>query len=212
MLYFSKGILSMNKKVNKIIKQKLNYKKELQNRLPEETCNKIWKNIHQRLTSFYEEYNDLPKGVASHTDAFIFPAAAIYLSIKEYAPDQAFDVMEKMMKERTIKAGESFAKMSKIPGFKTLFLKIWDSMSINGFGEKSGFKNKIYPVQNGEHKMDITHCPYHHYLTKLGCPELTILFCKNDEYSYGNIPGIKFTRTKTIGGGAEFCDFKISKN
>ena len=72
MLYFSKGILSMNKKVNKIIKQKLNYKKELQNRLPEETCNKIWKNIHQRLTSFYEEYNDLPKGVASHTDAFIF--------------------------------------------------------------------------------------------------------------------------------------------
>ena len=59
----------MNKKVNKIIKQKLNYKKELQTRLPGETCNKIWKNIHQRLTSFYEEYNDLPKGVASHTDA-----------------------------------------------------------------------------------------------------------------------------------------------
>ncbi|MBQ5646584.1 MAG: hypothetical protein IIV07_05930, partial [Treponema sp.] len=47
---FSKGILSMNKKVNKIIKQKLNYKKELQNRLPEETCNKIWEKIHQRLT------------------------------------------------------------------------------------------------------------------------------------------------------------------
>jgi len=51
MLYFSKGILSMNKKVNKIIKQKLNYKKELQNRLPEETCNKIWKNIQRRLNS-----------------------------------------------------------------------------------------------------------------------------------------------------------------
>ena len=59
MLYFSNGILSMNKKVNKIIKQKLNYKKELQNRLPEETCNKIWEKIHQRLTSYYEEYKDI---------------------------------------------------------------------------------------------------------------------------------------------------------
>ena len=87
----------MNKKVNKIIKQKLNYKKELQNRLPEETCNKIWEKIHQRLTSYYEEYKDLPKRIASHTDTFIFPAAAIYLSIKEYAPDQAFHIMEKMM-------------------------------------------------------------------------------------------------------------------
>ena len=68
----------MNKKVNKIIKQKLNYKKELQNRLPEETCNKIWEKIHQRLTSFYEEYKDLPKRIASHTDTFIFPAVDCY--------------------------------------------------------------------------------------------------------------------------------------
>ncbi len=57
--------------------------------------------------------------------------------------------------------------------------------------------------------MDITQCPYHKYLTELGCGELNKLFCDNDVYSYGSIPGLKFTRTKTIGDGDERCDFKM---
>ena len=38
---------------------------------------------------------------------------------------------------------------------------------------------------------------------------VSVLFCDNDVYSYGNIPGLKFTRTKTIGAGDELCDFKM---
>ncbi len=43
----------------------------------------------------------------------------------------------------------------------------------------------------------------------VGCGELNKLFCDNDVYSYGNIPGLKFTWTKTIGVGDECCDFKM---
>ena len=57
--------------------------------------------------------------------------------------------------------------------------------------------------------MDITQCSYNHYLTELGCPELTRLFCDNDIYSYGNLPGLKFTQTKTLGTGSDCCDFKM---
>jgi hypothetical protein len=57
--------------------------------------------------------------------------------------------------------------------------------------------------------MDITQCPYNKYLTELGCPELNVLFCENDVHSYGNLPGLKFTRTKTIGAGDDLCDFKM---
>ena len=53
----------------------------------------------------YKEHQDLPKGVASHTDNFIFPAAAIYLSLKEYAPDEAYDIMRVTMKEKSSKTG-----------------------------------------------------------------------------------------------------------
>ena len=57
--------------------------------------------------------------------------------------------------------------------------------------------------------MDVTACPYNKYLTEMGCPEINILFCKNDEYTYGNLPGLKFSRTKTIGAGNGLCDFKM---
>lgn len=34
-------------------------------------------------------------------------------------------------------------------------------------------------------------------------------FCENDVHLYGNLPGLKFTRTKTIGAGDDLCDFKM---
>lgn len=61
-------------------------------------------------------------------------------------------------------------------------------------------------------RMDITGCPYHKYLTELGCPEINILFCENDVYTYGNLPGMKFIRTKTIGAGDELCDFCMERD
>ena len=52
------------------------------------------------------------------TDGFIFPAAAIYLAMKEVDSDMAFDVMKKIMAEKSKKTGQSIAKCCKIPGFK----------------------------------------------------------------------------------------------
>jgi hypothetical protein len=147
--------------------------------------------------------------VDTHTDGFIFPAAAIYFALKEYAPDEAYDIMKTTMKKKSEQSGKSLAKMARIPGFTRFFLSLWPPVSRKMFGEASGFKNVFYPTPKGCFRMDITQCPYHKYLTELGCPELNVLFCDNDVYSYGNIPGLKFTRTKTIGAGDELCDFKM---
>ena len=58
--------------------------------------------------------------------------------------------------------------------------------------------------------MDITACPYNRYFTELGVPELTKIFCINDECAYGDIPGLEFIRTQTLGKGGEKCDFLYS--
>jgi hypothetical protein len=57
--------------------------------------------------------------------------------------------------------------------------------------------------------MDIVQCLCNKYLTKQGCPELNVLFCKNDIHAYGNLSGLRFTRTRTIGAGDDLYDFKI---
>ncbi len=199
----------MNRNAEKTLKDKKFIKQEIEKRLDPRTAQMVWDNAHIRLEHFYGSYRDVPKKVAMHTDGFIFPAAAIYLALKKYAPDKAYDIMKTTMKEKSEQSGRSLAKMAKIPGFTKFFLNLWPPVSRKMFGESAGFKNVFYPTEKGCFRMDITQCPYHKYLTELGCPELNILFCDNDVYSYGNIPGLKFTRTKTIGAGNELCDFKM---
>ena len=79
------------------------------------------------------------------------------------------------------------------------------------FGKDSGFQNRFYPKKKGEYRMDILACPYCRYFTELGCFDLTRIFCENDERGYGNLPGLVFERTGTLGKGAERCDFCIRK-
>ncbi len=199
----------MSRNAEKTLKGKTFIKQVIERRLSPAVSRRVWDYAHIRLEQIYGSYREVPPKVATHTDGFIFPAAAIYLALKKYAPDEAYDIMKTTMKEKSEQSGKSLAKMARIPGFTRFFLSLWPPVSRKMFGEASGFKNVFYPTPKGCFRMDITQCPYHKYLTELGCPELNVLFCDNDVYSYGNIPGLKFTRTKTIGAGDELCDFKM---
>ena len=199
----------LNKKTCKVLKSKESFKAEMAKRFSSSDIEKIWTDAERRLFEMYAGHTDLPKGVSAHTDNFIFPAAAIYLSMKEIDKDAAYEIMKKVMAEKSDKFGKTLAKWCHIPGFKKFFLNMWDSISRKSFGESAGFQNVFYPKEKGCFRMDITQCPYHTYLTEAGCPELNVLFCENDVHSYGNLPGLKFTRTKTIGAGDELCDFKM---
>ena len=199
----------LKKKTIKTMKGKKAFMVEITQRLSSSECEKIWRDAHKRLYKMYAEHLDLPKGVAMHTDSFIFPAAAIYLAMKAMDPNMAYDIMKKIMAEKSTKTGQAIAKWCRIPGFRKFFLGMWDSVSHKMFGETAGFKNVFYPREKGGFRMDIIQCPYNKYLTEQGCPELNILFCENDVHSYGNLPGLKFNRTKTIGAGDDLCDFKM---
>ena len=199
----------LNKKACKVMKSKKLFKTEIAKRFAPSETEKIWVDAENRLFELYASHTDLPKGVSAHTDSFIFPAAAIYLAMKEADSEIAYDIMKTKMAEKSDKMGQMIAKCCRFPGFKKFFLNMWDSMSHKMFGESAGFKNVFYPKEKDCFRMDITQCPYHTYLTEAGCPELNVLFCENDIHSYGNLPGLKFTRTKTIGAGDELCDFKM---
>lgn len=94
---------------------------------------------------------------------------------------------------------------------KRIFLKLFSLGVKKSFGEPSGFRHEIL-VKNGKaFAFNIMECPYQKYCAAEGCPELVHVFCKNDEYAYGNLPGIRFDRTKTLGTGGDACDFKFRR-
>ena len=180
--------------------------------LSPEQSRKLWRRATARLDKILKQHADIPKGVRMHTDNFIFPAAAIYLTAKEFiSKEEAYAVMENTSIRNSSEKGKKLAKMLKSPFMRDLFVMIWDPMTKKMFGSKNGFKNRFYPKKKGEFRMDILACPYCKYFTELGCPELTKIFCENDERVYGNLPGLKFERTSTLGKGADRCDFCIRK-
>ncbi|MBR2707687.1 MAG: L-2-amino-thiazoline-4-carboxylic acid hydrolase [Mogibacterium sp.] len=197
----------------KILGKKRWAKEELDRSIPKEQSDKIWKAAHDRLEGYLEKYADIPKGEHAHTDSRIFPMAAIYLSIKEATDEKfAFDFMERFFAYRCEGLAKTLARLMKVPGMKDLFVSIWDPMTMKMFGPSSGFSNRFYDNPKGEYRMDVTSCPYNRYLTELGCPEITKLFCTNDDLMYGNLPGIDFIRTQTIGRGGDCCDFYMRKS
>lgn len=196
----------------KIMKKKQFIKDEMDRQLTLKRSNFIWRKATKRLDSILDQYKDLPKGVHTHTDSFIFPAAAIYLTAKKYIPaEKAYSIIENAAVANTTTAREKLVKLMKIPGMAGLFVRMWDPVSRKMFGENCGFKNVFYPKEKNAYRMDIIACPYNRYFTELGCPELTKIFCENDDRMYGNLPRLMFIRTGTLGKGARKCDFHLKK-
>ena len=195
-----------------IMKDRRTVKEELDARLPKTESDALWDRAGKRLEEIMNAYAGIPKGERTHTDRYIFPSAAIYLTVKEATDGKtAYAVIEDAAIRNSAEVGRKIAGMMKLPGMKSLFLRIWDPLTKRVFGTGNGFRNVFYPKKKGEYRMDIIACPYHRYFTELGCPELTGIFCANDERCYGNLPGVEFKRTGTLGTGAERCDFYLRK-
>ncbi|MCR5575845.1 MAG: L-2-amino-thiazoline-4-carboxylic acid hydrolase [Oscillospiraceae bacterium] len=199
-------------KAEKIMKKKAVIKAELDKALPKAQSDALWQAATVKLEDLLTRYGDLPKGVHMHTDSRILPSAAIYLTVKEaIGPEKAYRVIEDAAVRLCAEIEKKLQKLMRLPGMQSLFVKAWDPMTKKLFGAGNGFQNVFYPKKKGEYRMDITSCPYCRTFTELGCPELTKIFCENDERIYGRLPGLKFERTGTLGKGAERCDFCLRK-
>ena len=196
----------------KIMQKKAVIKTELDKALPKAQSDALWREATTKLDGLLTRYSTLPKGVHIHTDSRILPSATIYLTVKEaVGPEEAYRIIEEAAVQGCAEIEKKLQRLMKLPGMQSLFVRVWDPLTRKVFGSANGFQNTFYPKKKGEYRMDVTACPYCRTFTELGCPELTRIFCENDERIYGRLPGLKFERTGTLGKGAERCDFCIRK-
>ena len=196
----------------KTMKKKAGIKAELDKALPKAQSEALWREATAKLDGLLTRYSALPKGVHIHTDSRILPSAAIYLTVKKaVGPETAYRVIEDAAVQGCAKIEKKLQRLMKLPGMQSLFIKAWDPLTKKIFASGNGFQNVFYTNKKGEYRMDVTSCPYCRIFTELGCPELTKIFCENDERIYGSLPGLSFERTGTLGKGAKCCDFCIRK-
>ena len=165
----------------------------------------IWKKADAKLKNFSAEY----KNIGSDEKIMILPLAAIYLSMKEENLENPLELLNQYGKE----TGERFSKLiRKITSFPGLPEFLWKNMSTlmrkNSSPEK-GYQRKIISETQDLVAVDILVCPLHEMAKKLGISEITSVVCLIDKGQMTGFKYIEYTRTKALGDGDNFCDYRL---
>ena len=151
----------------------------------------------------YEKCFGSVKGYEKMHATAAYNIAAIYIPLKEVlGPEETIKLLDQVWKPGAL---EKKAKLDKLP--PKLFIALCRRIAATMFGNKAGFEREDISKDRTEVRFNIHSCPYVRIMKELGCEEACPIVCKQDEYSYGDMKGIVFERTKTIGRGDEMCDF-----
>ena len=170
----------------------------------------LWVDAERRLDGYLATTLSLSDGERMHAEGFVYPMCALYLAIAERCGrDEAFSIVSSFMRETALRKGAALRKALNVPGIQRVFMKVFGIMGAKLFGEKARFEQEMHACTSSYLRMDILSCPYLRHATAAGTPEIAPLFCANDEYVYGDLPGISFNRTGTLANGADRCDFEL---
>ena len=192
--------------------KKLSYmKKELKKIYGKEKTNEILSLVKKHYQESLLLCKYASSGELFHLENTILPTSSFYKALLEVDNKNAFENTNKIIIALCKKGAKVLNSMLKIPGMKSVFMKILPKMALKIFGKECGFDYKNFQSDKTNFQMDMTMCPYVKYAKILKVEELTRIFCESDFATYGNLSGIVFERTQTIGTGGNLCDFKFSR-
>lgn len=139
----------------------------------------------------------------------ILPRIALYKALNNYgfSMEDSNNHMKNYMLNYIAKSKHnSMVKMEKVPGFYSLYSKIFLKIMRKTDLQQSKQKHNAKSFD-----VTITKCLWHQACVENECPELCRLFCDVDNITYGELNKIGFTRTQTLGYGSDCCDFHFFK-
>lgn len=139
----------------------------------------------------------------------ILPRIALYKALNNYgfSMEDSNNHMKNYMLNYIAKSKHnSMVKMEKVPGFYSLYSKIFLKIM-----RKTDLQQSKQKHDAKSFDVTITKCLWHQACVENECPELCRLFCDVDNITYGKLNKIGFTRTQTLGYGGDCCDFHFFK-
>lgn len=139
----------------------------------------------------------------------ILPRIALYKALNNYgfSMEDSNNHMKNYMLNYIAKSKHnSMVKMEKVPGFYSLYSKIFLKIM-----RKTDLQQSKQKHDAKSFDVTITKCLWHQACVENECPELCRLFCDVDNITYGELNKIGFTKTQTLGYGGDCCDFHFFK-
>ena len=191
------------------INQQKDIKKFLDNEFGEDKGNEIFSSQDKILDGLIKNIQDKSENQRKTLIQTILPRIALFKAMMktDLSEDEVYQHIKKyMMDIVATKKHASMVKMEKIPGFYTLYRKIFFQVV-----KKTDLWESTQ--KSGKDYFDVTmrKCLWHTACKENDCPLLCRLFCDVDDVTYGNLKKLGFSRTKTLGYGKDCCDFHFYK-
>ena len=170
-----------------------------------EKSDAIWSAANKELCLLLRE----KKNIGSDEKMMVLPLCAIYTAMKKMEIDDALDVL----KEYGVRAGDDISKMiykiTSFPGVSRLLWKNMPKLMRVTSSPKKGYERRILAETTELVGVDILRCPLCEAAKTLGVPEITEVICLIDKGQMTGFRYIDYTRTKALGNGDEFCDYRL---
>lgn len=192
------------------IKQQKIIKNFLFSELDTEVAQKIFDEQNNILDKIFLNAFNKTKNQLKTLKNTILPRIALYKALNNYgfSMEDSNNHMKNYMLNYIAKSKHnSMVKMEKVPGFYSLYSKIFLKIMRKTDLQQSKQKHNAKSFD-----VTITKCLWHQACVENECPELCRLFCDVDNITYGELNKIGFTRTQTLGYGGDCCDFHFFKN
>ena len=170
--------------------------------------NAIWSTVNVELKYLLQEN----KNIGSDEKMMVLPLCAIYTAMKKMGMDDALDIL----REYGVQAGDDISKMiykiTSFPGLSKLLWKNMPKLMRATSSPKKGYKRRIVSETMELVGVDILRCPLCEAAKTLGVPEITEVICLIDKGQMTGFRYIDYTRTKALGYGDDFCDYRLRFN
>lgn len=165
----------------------------------------IWEEANAELKHLMQEYREL----GSDEKMMVLPLCALYKVMQKEGIENALDVL----KEYGHQAGENISgmiyKITSFPGISKLLWKNMSGLMRITSSPKKGYERRIVSEKKELVGVDILRCPLCEAAKVLGVSEITEVICLIDKGQMTGFRYIDYTRTKALGNGDDFCDYRL---
>ena len=165
-----------------------------------------------RYEQLCDDNKNEPEALKKHTFRRIYPGIAMYESMTSSGipSEKAVWYIREYFLRYCAKTVPNLKRVIALPGIAKRIPDLFMKISEASFPEEAGFVYEFPERKKNEARFNIVRCPYMETCRKYGCPEICRAFCDSDDAAYGNLhKKLKWGRTKTIGRGADCCDFLL---
>ena len=149
-----------------------------------------------------------------HHEGSILAGVALYRTLLEDGDDweAALATVDRILAAAAQRSvlGQLVQVMRRLPdAYPTL--RIMNRWALNSLYPEQGWRFEWVEDSHACIAFDARECFYVNLFAHYGTPELTAHFCALDDLLYGDLPGISWERTQTLGRGDDRCNFRFRR-